>query len=765
MAGLAPSQSIRLGGPQPADLSDPLDVELDDDISIDPSKNALEIKLPNGDILVNLGGIVKDDKDSKFGDNLAELLDDSVLGQIADELIRGVESDDESRSEWLSTRTDAIEMLGFKIEKPSSGTSNEPAGISRVRHPVLAEAVIRGQATARSELLPSDGPCKVRNDDPQSTMIQDELANALEKDMNHYLTTTASEYYPDTDRMLFWIYLGGCGFKKVYHDPIRNRPVSESIDAENVIVSNAAIDIKSAPRVTHRFFMRPSTLKRMQILEAYRDCDLEDPAMADKSSVDEAKEGVAGVRSNTSDYPEDREYEMFEVYCELDIPGFEHKHKGKIDGLPVPYKVTIEKNSRQILEIRRNWDEEDPLCLPKYCIVKFPFLPSFGFYDVGLAQIMGNLANAATAGLREGLDAGMFANFPGFLIGKNGTRQNTMDIRVAPGQGAPVDMGGANDIRQAIMPLPYKEMGPGMMSLLQNVVETAMRIGGAADIQVGEGRQDAPVGTTVALIEAANRPMDAVHKRLVHAQGEELKMLVERFREDPEAFYRDRKLPSKKQWNEDQFKQAIADYDLIPAADPNTSSSVQRIAKAQALYQLAKDNPAAFDQRAIYHLVIKGLGFSMPDQLLNNQPPQQGVDPKSQADLLTAQAKMQEAQNKAQAVQVDHLNAVVDGQNRAQDREAREKIAQLNFQRDLLLHGSKQELEKQKLAATQQQAVVGLLHQRQTQADKLASDHLLQQRRDEQAMLRQHHQAQENRAHKVIDILNQPNPNPEGPIE
>ena len=254
----------------------------------------------------------REDKPSKFDDNLAELLDDSELGEIADELLRGVESDEQSRSEWLSTRTDAIEMLGFKIEKPSSGADG-PAGISRVRHPVIAEAVIRNSATAQAELLPTDGPAKIRNDDPNATLDSDVLANALGKDVNHFLTVTAKEYYPDTRRMLFWTYLGGCSFRKAYHDPIRNRPVLESIDAEHVIVSNAAIDIRSAPRVTHRFFMRKSMLKRMQILEAYRDVELEDPDIQQKGPVDEAKEGVAGVRNNQSNEPKDREYEMFEI--------------------------------------------------------------------------------------------------------------------------------------------------------------------------------------------------------------------------------------------------------------------------------------------------------------------------------------------------------------------------------------------------------------------------------------------------------------------
>jgi hypothetical protein len=710
MSGLNPPSGLRLGEQTPAPMGDDIDVILDD-ISIDPSKNALEVKLPDGSVKINLGSLQQDDdRDSKFDDNLAEKLSDMELAALVDPLITGYEADYESSSDWRADRATAIEMLGFKLEKPGTGTTGEPAGISKVRHPIIAEAVIRGSATARSELLPTDGPVKVRNDDPNATLQSDVRATALEKDMNHYLTTTAVEYYPDTDQMLFSVYLGGCAFKKVYIDPIRNRPVSESVDAENIIVSNAATDIKSALRVTHRSTMRPSMLKRMQILGAYRDCDLQEPVIPVTDTIEQAKEGISGLRKNASSEATDRDYEILEIYCELDIPGFEHKGKNnKPDGLPVPYRVTIEKNSREILEIRRNYDEDDPLCMPKVCIVKFGFLPSFGFYDVGLGQILGNLAMALTAGLREGLDAGMFANFPAGLIAKQGTRQNTMDIRVGPGQFYPIETSGGK-IQDSAMALPFKEMGPGMMQLITYMAETAMRLGGAASIQVGEGRSDAPVGTTIALIEQATKPMDAVHKRLVQAQGQEIKLLVDLFRQMPDAIYLDKKLPSrflevqaaaglptsedqavakqKFKWDRDQFIQALADYDLVPAADPNTSSSVQRAAKAQVIYQMAKDNPAGFDTAEVYKTVFSMLGLSGAEGLLKKQDAPAPPPLKEQAALISAQANMKNAETKSEQVQSDIADTHMDDQNRDLDRQSEEKKAALKFAEAVVTHNA-----------------------------------------------------------------------------
>src|SRR5712671_4115706 len=492
--------------------------------------------------------------------NLAKKMGEDQLGTISSDLIEGVTRDEDSRKDWLNTRALGITLLGLQLEKPRSDTGAASApleGMSTVRHPLLLEATISFQATARAELLPASGPVKVRNDSPvkPTTAIRsqaptdpnnptptlppdtspDDLAQALEKDFNHYLTVIATEYVPDTDRMLFYVGFGGDGFKKVYNCPLRRRPVSESIDAEDLIISNAATDISNCGRVTHRMRMKKSTLRRMQILGEWRDIDLAPPSVSvEKNAVDKKKDDIAGINTSVQ-RPEDRDYEIYEIYCELDIDEYAPKRfQGK--GLPLPYCVTIEKESRKILDIRRNWDADDKECMAKEYFVQFPMIRGLGFYGLGYIHLLGNTTIALTAAWRLQLDNGMFANFPGFLYSKGVGRQLTNQFRVPPGGGVGLELGAQQDIRSAVMPLPYKETGPSFSAFSTHVEEVGRRLAGTATINVGEGKQDAPVGTTLALIEQATKVMDSAHKRLHASQSRELQLLVQRFREDPEAF-------------------------------------------------------------------------------------------------------------------------------------------------------------------------------------------------------------------------------------
>jgi hypothetical protein len=400
------------------------------------------------------------------------------------------------------------------------------------------------------------------------------------------------------------------------------------------------------------------------------------PGIPETGPVEEAKAQVTGLSPSNS-YEEDREFELFECYCELFVD--EVDNPGAPENMPLPYKVTVEKESRRVLEIRRNWRQGDDMFMPCRPFVKYPYLPSMGFYDVGLVQIMGNPTMAATAGWREGLDAGMFANFPGFLYAKSAARQNTTNFRIPPGGGVPIDTQGAK-IGDAVMPLPYKEMGPGMMQLIDNIVQTGSRLGGVADIAVGEGRQDAPVGTTVALIEAANAPMSAVHKRIHAAQAREFQLLVDLFREDPEAFWRGNKRPAKP-WSKEILLKALDDYDLVPAADPNTASTTQRIVKAQTVYQIAKDNPSKFDELAVYRYLFNAIGAGNADVFLKSADPGmdgQQPDPLSQATLIAANAEMISAQAKAEDIKLKAVKIATDAENAQQDRELKANIAVLD---------------------------------------------------------------------------------------
>lgn len=678
MAGLAPPQNIRLNQnppdtPLPPGIS--VNIATDNDNAadvpnVDATGNILSIDHPDGSITVSLGGKnlgnINPPRDEKWFANLVDQIDDNELGRIANDLLRGIRDDIQSRQEWIEDREQGLRLLGLKVEIP--GTQGEASGapvegMSKVRHPLLLEAVLRFQANARSELLPTDGPVKIRNDDDNADLAEDQEANALQRDLNHYLTSTASEYYPDTDRMLLMLGFGGTAFKKVHFCPLRNRPVSETVDADDLIVSAQATDIKNARRVTHRVFMAPSTVRRLQILEVYRDISLSTPNAPQLDQLDRAKASQQGVNPEASN-PEDRDREIYECYCELEIRGFEHKLAGKETGLEIPYRVTLDVTSQQILSIVRNYDRPDAVDKSKLLnsaavpghngappleqlpekrtvFVKYTFVPGFGFYDIGLLHILGNTTNALTAAWREMLDNGMFANFPGFLIAKSATRQNTNILRVAPGSGVQVDTNGM-DIGKAIMPLPYGTSHmPALQALASEMAETGQRVGGTSEQQVGEGRADAPVGTTLALIDQATKILNSVHKRMHTAQAEEFSLLVQVFREHPESFWQ-RKGASGYPWDEANFLKALDDYDLVPQADPNTASHSQRVMKVMGLKQLQGANPDLYDAEAVDTAALQALGWSNPSQFLKKGPKQ------TPPEILKGMAEIEDAKKRTE---------------------------------------------------------------------------------------------------------------------
>ena len=687
----------------------------------------LRVENEDGSITISLDGRpVNDDEDeedtSEWFRNLVDDIDGMELSRICNDLLRGIQDDLDSRIDWVEDRAHGMRLLGLKIDGGTGSSSSEGApieGMSKVRHPLLLEACLRFQANARSELLPTDGPVKVRVDFNGSTVETDELANDLESDLNHYLTDTATEYYPDTDRMLLMLGFGGTSFKKVYFCPLRNRPISESVDAEDLIVNNMAVTLEDARRITHRVSMRPSTVRRLQILGVYRDVDLITPSPSSPDAVALEKSSQQGVSPDASN-PDDRDREIYECYCELDIAGYEHKHKGKISGLEIPYRVTIDVTSREILSIVRNYDEPtgekgDVLPRARKNFVKFSFVPGLGFYDIGLLHILGNTTQAVTALWREMIDAGMFANFPGGLIADTGARQQTNLFRVPPGGMAVVKTGGM-PIGQAVMPLPYKEPGPAMFNLVQSMVETGQRVGGTAELAVGEGRQDAPVGTTLAMIDQATKVLNSVHKRLHRAQTEEFKLLVRTFKEHPDSFINDDSASAR--WTEKVFVDALKRYDLVPQADPNTASQLQRQMKVDVLKSMAQASPSLYDAVAVDIAALRAVGWSNPEQFMVSEEKRSSVPPEMQAQLdvveaqkQTAKARMIDAQTKAnigkaqiakiqneiqtggegavptdpsafaqmqlqdKEIMVKAQEAQLDAVNRQRDRESRERLA------------------------------------------------------------------------------------------
>lgn len=750
------------------------DYDLDEGPHIIPVMDGvIAIDHPDGSVSFEDGRESSGDEGdpNDFYRNLADSIEPGELAYIASDLFTGISADVDSRKEWMETRAAGIRLLGLQIEEPrgDAGTSSAPLeGMATIHHPLLLDATIRFQATSRGELLPAAGPVKVRNDlpmrpdmpTPQAQPLQpgqqpppsapptdmgqlDDLGAALEKDFNHYLTVTATEYYPDTDRMLFYVGFGGDGFKKVYNHPLKKRPVSESVDAEDIIVSNAATDIRSCGRFTHRIKMRPSMLKRLQIAGYYRDVDLGPPNPSPEvNAVDREKAEISGQRPRPQQ-PKDADYEVYECYCELDLDEYAPKQfKGK--ELPLPYVVTLEKNSRQVLAVRRNWAEDDDQALAKQFFVQFPFIRGLGFYGLGLVHILGNITLTLTAIWREMLDAGMFANFPGFLFAKAAGRQNINQIRVPPGGGFPVDVPPGMTIQQAFMAIPYKEPGPAFTAFAQHVEEVGQRLGMTAEMQIGEGKQDVPVGTTMAMIEQATKVIDSVHKRMHAAQAEEFGLLKERFKEDPEAFWRHNQKPAR-QWTAEQFMQALDERELVPVADPNNPTSLHRIAKATIIDSLVTKYPQDMDHRASLKRILRTADIDA-DGLLQQTTAPPPPDPRMEAIKAKATAEQQKAQIDQVRVQIEAAKTQAQFQDQQQERAFKERMQQVELQLEQMRVQAEMIIHAKDMQRDDMQAHNDMQMKRAELAHNVISDHV--QNQQQLAQGGAVHQAEMAQAHQ-----------------
>lgn len=682
----------------------------------------LTIEHPSGDITVDFNPDLpsEDAEDASEHDaNLVDFVAADEVSRIGSELLAAIQLDEESRREWLQTRARGYDMLGYKIEEPRGdvGASSAPLeGMSTVRHTLLSESVIRFQATAGAELYPATGPVKVRNDSPGvppaagpgagdagedapelAGLDNDDLAEALERALNHYLTDVDKGYRADSERMLFLVGFGGVGFKKVYHDPIRRMPLSRAVDAADLIVSNdAGAEIDDVLRVTHRILMRKSELVRMSLAGVYRNVDKLAAPVSHPTAIERKVAEVQGTRVD-SDRPDDTPYTIYECYVELNVKGFEHRDTETKEqtGLYLPYRVTLDADSGVVLEIRRNWRADDDRCLRRRTFVKFPFVPAVGFYEIGLLQILGNATRALTAAWREMLDSGMFANFPGFLYSASaGGRQQTNEFRVPPGGGVPVNTGN-KPIGDVVMRLPYNDVTPGLAALVNHIETTVQRLAGTSEILVGEGKQDMPVGTMLALLDQATKMLAAVHIRLHAAQAEEFQLLRELFLEDPEALWRNDRRPARK-WQQAEVIAALERADIVPAADPNTPSHTHRIMKAVALKQLSAMSPQNYDARAVDQRIMRMIGIPDP-QTVMTPPALAGAAPnpmeaeahaKMAAVAVKAQATASAAQQRAQeqvASAAEHVRetqaraaeVAQQSADRTADRQSRERIAGL----------------------------------------------------------------------------------------
>ena len=625
----------------------------DDSVRTDPVTGNIEIDQPDGGVVIQFGGGMRPQgADGKFYDNLASDLDQSQRALIAENLLDAIAVDDRSRSQWLTDRQKGLDLLGLQLKEPKSDASGDASadlgGLSTVTNPLLLQACLKAWATAQAEMLPAAGPCKVQDLSIDETAQQSQKAEALERGMNGYLTDRAKEYYPDTSRMLLWgPIFSGSGFKKVYYHPLRRRPVSERVDPQDIIVSDTSSDLRSAERVTHTIMMRRSVLRRMQAVGHYlSDVEISSQPTPDVNVVDEKIAAIQGV-SAIPERPEDQPYTIYECQCELDLDQFAPPEM-RGHGIALPYRVTLEKDSRAILAIRRDWVEDDEMCERRRLYVQYSYIPGPGFYGTGLLHILGNSSAAMTAAWREALDAGMLASFPGFLISKAATRQNTSDVKIAAGTATPIETNG-RPIGEVVAQLPYRDPTPGLMSMIDRIVAQSKEAASSVEIPVGEGTSNIPVGTMMAMIEQATQVMAATHKGFHTAQSEELEMLADLFREYPESFWLGNKKAKRDSWDDEKFLAALEDCTLAPKSDPNIPSHVHRIMKVVAMIQImgVPEFKGLLPPKEVLSMALSTLRIDIQPQ--DPPPPPTGPSP----EAVSAQAKLMTAENQAKKIPID----------------------------------------------------------------------------------------------------------------
>jgi hypothetical protein len=545
--------------------------------------------------------------------NLAELIDERDLMDIASELTGQYEEDRSGRKDWEDAYVNGLELLGIKYEE-----RDQPfRGSSGVTHPLIAEAITQFQAQAYKELLPSSGPVRTQIIGATNPEVEKQSQRVSEF-MNYQITTVMEEYDPEMDRLLFNLPIAGSAFKKVYFDDILDRAVARFVPADDLVVPYNASDLASASRITHVIRMDENDVRKSQAMGFYRDVELS-PYESDDEILDKQRE-LSGIEK-TSDA---LDCTILEIHTNLDLPGFENRHP--IDdsetGIKLPYIVTIDEGSSKILSVRRNWVEGDEYYHKANYFAHYKFLPGLGFYGFGLLHMIGGLGRSATAILRQLIDAGTLANLPaGFKA--RGIRIRDADEPLSPGEFRDIDVPGGQ-LSQSIMPLPYKEPSQTLMQLLGFVVDAGRRFAAITDIQVGDGNQQAAPGTTVALLERGSKVMSAIHKRLHYAQRKEFKMLAKVFAESLPPVYPYNVVGAEASIKQQDFDDRV---DIIPVSDPNIFSMSQRMALAQTQLQLAQSNPEMHNLYEAYHRMYEAIGVQNIESILPPPPQPAPTDP------------------------------------------------------------------------------------------------------------------------------------------
>jgi hypothetical protein len=583
------------------DLGEPdIEIEIEDPESVTLKMGEMEIEFEPGE-----------ESPEDFNANLAEYISAEELSLIASDLIGDYDEDVASRKDWIQTYVDGLELLGMKLEERA-----EPwEGASGVYHPLLSEALVKFQAETMMSTFPAAGPVKTQIIGKETTEKK-ESAKRVQLDMNYQLTDVMQEYRPEHERMLWGLGLSGNAFKKVYFDPNLERQVSVFVPSEDIVVPYGASDLESAERVTHVMRKTENELRKLQVAGFYMDVDLGEP----NNTLDEVEKKIAekmGFKASS-----DSRYKLLEMHVNLDLAGFEHKDKDEADtGIALPYVVTLEKGSAQILAIRRNWNPDDETYAKRQHFVHYGYVPGFGFYCFGLIHLIGAFAKSGTSLIRQLVDAGTLANLPGGFKAR-GLRVKGDDTPIAPGEFRDVDVP-SGSIKDNLMPLPYKEPSQTLYQLFNTIVEEGRRFANTADLQISDMSAQAPVGTTLAILERTLKTMSAVQARIHYSMKQELRLLKEII-----AAY----TPDEYSYEpvEGHRYAKRADYDdvaVIPVSDPNASTMAQKIVQYQAVFQLAQQAPNLFNMPLLYRQMLDVIGIKDAEKLVPMDEDQKPTDP------------------------------------------------------------------------------------------------------------------------------------------
>ena len=599
----------------PEELGESVEVEI-----LDPA--AISIETDDGGMLIDFRSeteIVSDE--TEFDSNLAEFMEDNDLGAVSSKLVGEYLSDKNSRKDWEDSYRKGLTQLGLKIEDRS-----EPwEGACGVTHPILSEAVVRFQSQAIGEIFPAGGPVQTKIIG-KMTAEKTKQANRIQEYMNFLVTEVMREYRPETEKLLFSLPLAGSAFRKVYWDPNMDRPCAMFVPSEDLVVSYGASSLETCERLTHVMKRNRNDVRKMQVDGFYRDIDLGEPD-GETSQIQEEYDSLTGEHQS---YEVDGRYTLLEIHTDLDLEGFEDEKDGELTGIALPYVVTIEQASRKVLSIRRNWNEDDPKKLRRLHFVHYEYVPGLGFYGFGLIHMIGGIAKSATSILRQLVDAGTLSNLPGGLKSR-GLRIRGDDTPISPGEFRDVDVP-SGAIRDNITFLPYKEPSGVLHQLLGNIVEEGRRFASLTDLQISDMNQQAPVGTTLALLERSMKVMAAVQARLHASMKREFEILMEIVRDNtPHDYPYD--LEGDETMQAEDFDDRI---DVIPVSDPNSATMAQRIMQYQAALQLAGTAPQMYDMPQLHRQMLDVLGIKDADQIVPQEDEIPVRDPVAEnMDILT----------------------------------------------------------------------------------------------------------------------------------